>query len=52
VEPGYFALRRALKLGLAQDEISRSEILEAGGVEPFRIINTIQVIHSAFSQIG
>ena len=30
VERGYFALRRALKSGLAQDKISRSEILEAG----------------------
>src|SRR5579862_4599880 len=34
VERGYFALRLALKSGLAQDKISRSEILEAGGVEP------------------
>ena len=31
VEHGYFALRRALKPGRAQDKISRSEILEAGG---------------------
>ena len=32
VERGYFALRLALKSGLAQDKISRREILEAGGV--------------------
>ena len=34
VKHGCFALRLALNAGLAQDKISRSEILEAGGVEP------------------